>query len=86
MIFSDDLSMEGASAAGGVKERARAALEAGCDMVLLCNRPGEADGLLESFAGRALDAGRAEIMRGRGKLETSDRRYASAVAAIREAA
>jgi beta-N-acetylhexosaminidase len=49
LVFSDDLSMEGASAVGGPPERARAALEAGCDMVLLCNDPQGLDKLLDSL-------------------------------------
>ena len=49
VIFSDDLSMEGASVAGSVIDGAHAALRAGCDMVLICNAPDKADMLLDNL-------------------------------------
>lgn len=37
VVFSDDIGMAAAAALGGVRERVRAHLEAGCDVVLACH-------------------------------------------------
>jgi beta-N-acetylhexosaminidase len=67
VVFSDDLSMAGATAAGGIVERAEAALAAGCDVLPVCNRRESVLTLLDglrSVPGPASQA-RIRLMRGR---------------------
>ena len=67
VIFSDDLSMEGASVAGDIVARADAALDAGCDMVLVCNRPDAADELLGRLQREISPASLARLARLHGR-------------------
>ncbi len=66
VIFSDDLTMEGASVVGGDTARGMAALNAGCDVVLLCNDQVRGAALLAGLVEHgvtATAAGSAHLLR-----------------------
>ncbi|MDH5485384.1 MAG: beta-N-acetylhexosaminidase, partial [Gammaproteobacteria bacterium] len=70
VIFSDDLSMEAAGVVGDYAQRAKTALAAGCDMVLVCNHPEAAAQVLESLEDYANPASQMRLVRmhGRGEI------------------
>jgi beta-N-acetylhexosaminidase len=70
-VFSDDLSMVGASVAGEPADRARAALEAGCDVVLVCNDRKGAIATLDALSGREDPVGQLRLARLRGRQAPS---------------
>lgn len=49
LIISDDLSMAAAAMPGGIVASAEAALAAGCDLILSCQRPGAVATLLDGL-------------------------------------
>lgn len=66
-LFSDDLSMAGAEIAGGYAERARRALQAGCDMVLICNNPQGVAEVLEGLGDDHEPVSQVRLMRLHGR-------------------
>ena len=66
VLFSDDLSMQAACVAGGADARIQAALNAGCDMGLVCNSRESACVALDGIQNLALpNQERLERMRGK---------------------
>lgn len=70
VLFSDDLSMQAACVAGGADARIKAALNAGCDMGLVCNDRAAACVALDALSDLPLP-NQARLERMRGKLGDS---------------
>ncbi len=71
VVFSDDLSMEGAASIGSFSQRAKLALDAGCDMVLVCNNPSAADEVLASIPITQSEIREQRLSAMRGKFQLS---------------
>ena len=66
-IISDDVSMAGAAGIGDLAARVSRALDAGCDLVLVCNVPDEIPALLDTFRAYVNPASQLRLMRLRGR-------------------
>ena len=67
VVFSDDLSMAAAGIAGSYPERASLALDAGCDMILVCNNPRAAEQVLNSLNDYCEPVSQARMARMHGR-------------------
>lgn len=88
-VFADDLSMAGAAAFGGIAARGALALEAGCDVLPVCNDRAAAATLLDSLKAAPDPVSRMRLVRLHGRDAStvalaSLPRWQSAVAAARE--
>ncbi len=77
VIFSDDLSMVGAESAGGLPDRARLALEAGCDILLVCNDKDGAADVLDSLEGYSNPTSQMRMIRLHGKATNATELFES---------
>jgi len=66
-VISDDMHMAGAAGYGDHAERVRRALDAGCDLVLLCNCPEVIPEVIDRLDGYTDPAAQLRLMRLRGR-------------------
>ncbi|MDU0355349.1 beta-N-acetylhexosaminidase [Paraglaciecola aquimarina] len=69
VVFSDDLSMQGAVQMGDIVQRAELAIAAGCDMVLVCNDASGAGKVIDGLPTNLPPAVRAKRLRKNNNLD-----------------
>lgn len=67
-VISDDMNMEGASEYGSHADRTALALDAGCDLVLLCNCPDVIPDVVDRLKSFTDPAAQLRLMRLRGRI------------------
>jgi len=79
LIFSDDLCMQGAACAGDYRARTEAALEAGCDVALVCNDRAAAEQVLVALQQSKVQPPleRLSAMRGRATADIAAKQQAA---------
>ena len=70
-VLSDDMSMAGADVGSDCQQRILASLQAGCDMVLLCNAPEEIPGAIEALGDYRNPVSGPRLARLRGGARTT---------------
>jgi beta-N-acetylhexosaminidase len=87
-IFADDLSMAGAAAFGDIVRRVELALDAGCDVVPICNDRKTVQAVLDKFKPPGINpASQARLVRMRARSEPPEdlqggRQWQEAVASL----
>ncbi len=66
-VFCDDLTMEGASVIGSFADRAQVALEAGCDMLPVCNHRAAVVEIIDNVKEHIDPAGQIRLVRLHGR-------------------
>lgn len=83
-IVSDDLSMAGAAVKGNYQQRAQAALNAGCDVLLACNHAEASTEILTALEGLSVEPYSLKAYQPKYSLSENKQAYMQALAVLAE--